>query len=164
MMLGSQGKYAKYLTYATYSVTIGSVTFHYPTTTQARDELPTLLDDAHVGRVVTVSRKGERYAVVDAARLLNKLMEVRPARAVVVAEGGGWAALLPGLPVHGDGDTFDAAITDLMDALREYAEDWNERLFGVPNHKDNWDVVEIVELADDDQLKAWLLQPVAQNR
>jgi len=52
-----------------------------------------------------VSRKSERYAVVDAARLLNMLMEVRPARAVVVAEGGGWAALLPGLPVHGDGDT-----------------------------------------------------------
>lgn len=137
------------------------MTRHYPTTTQARTEFRALLDDAQAGRVVTVSREKERFAVVDTTRLLAKLMQARPARAAVVAEGGGWAAMLPGLPIHGEGDTFDEAITDLVQALREYAEDWNDRLLHAPNHRGNWDVAEIAELADDEQLRTWLLEPPA---
>src|ERR1700753_2028617 len=101
------------------------MTRHYPTTTQAREQFRAILDGAQVGQVITIARESERYAVVDAARLLTKLMQVRSARAVVVAEGGGWAALLPEFGVHGEGDSFDEAIADLICALREYAEDWN---------------------------------------
>src|SRR5882757_1553106 len=139
----------------------GKGTRHYPTTTQARSEFRALLDDAQAGRVVTVAREKERYAVVDTVRLLAKLMQARPAQAVVVAEGGGWAAMLPGLPVHGEGDSFDEAITDLIQALREYAQDWNDRLLNAPNHRDNWDLAEIAELASDEQLLVWLLEPTA---
>jgi predicted RNase H-like HicB family nuclease len=139
----------------------GVVTRHYPTTTQARSEFKALLDAALAGRVVTVTRETERYTVVDTGRLLVKLMQARPARAVVVAEGGGWVALLPDLPIHGEGDSFDEAIDDLMVALREYAEDWNERLYSAPNHRDHWDVAEIAELAGDEQLKAWLVEPAS---
>ena len=84
-------------------------------------------------------------------------MRLRPAQATVVAEGGGWSAVLPGLTVHGEGETFEQAIDDLLEALREYADDWNDRLLNAPNHREHWPVVELVELASDDQLRAWLL-------
>ena len=75
----------------------------------------------------------------------------------LVAEGGGWAAFLPGLPVHGDGPTFEEAVEDLLEALREYADDWNARLLDAPNHREHWAVVELTQLASDDELRAWLL-------
>lgn len=133
-------------------------TRHFGSYTETRANLRLVLDSAHAGRVTTVRRDDERFAVVDAARLVTTLMQLRPARAVVVAEGGGWSAFLPGLPTHGEGGAFDEAIEDLLEALREYAEGWNARLLNAPNHRDNWDVVEIVELATDDQLKAWVLE------
>lgn len=81
--------------------------------------------------------------------------------------------ILPGLPVHGDGETFDEAIDDALAALREYAEDWNTRLRLAPNHAQNHALVELVELSDDDQLRDWLVgggsveataEPGAQHR
>ena len=125
--------------------------------TETRKNLRSVLDSARAGRITTVQRDAERFAVVDADRLVHTLMRLRPAGATVIAEGGGWAAVMPGLPVHGDGPTFEGAIQDLLEALREYADDWNERLLNVPNHRENWPVVELVQLASDDQLRAWLL-------
>lgn len=130
---------------------------HFGSFTETRTQLRSVFDSARSGRITTVQRDDERFAVVDAGRLAAKLMRLRPSRAVVVAEGGGWAALLPGLPVAGDGATFEAAIADLIDALREYAEDWNDRLLDAPNHRENWDLVQIVELASDEHLRGWLL-------
>jgi hypothetical protein len=130
---------------------------HFGSFTETRKNLRSVLDSAHAGRVTTVQRDAERFAVVDADRLVHTLMRLRPAGATVIAEGGGWAALMPGLPVHGDGATFEGAIQDLLEALREYADDWNERLLNAPNHRENWPVVELVQLANDDQLRAWLL-------
>jgi len=130
---------------------------HFGTFTEARKNLRSVLDSAQAGRVTTVQRDAELFAVVDANRLLSALMRLRPAQAVVVAEGGGWSALLPGLPVHGDGPTFEEAIDDLLDALREYADDWNARLLDAPNHREHWAVVELTQLASDDELRAWLL-------
>lgn len=130
---------------------------HFGTFTETRKHLRSVLDSALSGRVTTVQRDDERFAVVDADRLLRTLMRLRPAGTVVVAEGGGWAAFLPGLPVHGDGPTFEAAVDDLIEALREYADDWNAHLLDVPNHREHWAVVELTQLARDDQLRAWLL-------
>lgn len=136
---------------------VDTATSHFGTFTETRKHLRSVLDSAHAGRVTTVQRDAERFSVVAADRLVSKLMRLRPGQAVVVAEGGGWSAVLPGLPVHGDGPSFDEAIDDLLDALREYAEDWNARLLSASNHRDNWDVVQIVTLASDDQLRSWVL-------
>lgn len=76
---------------------------------------------------------------------------------MVVAEGGGWAAFLPGLPIAGEGANLDDAITDMIDALREYAADWNERLLDAPNHRDNWSLVTLTEPSTDEQMKQWIL-------
>ncbi len=132
-------------------------TRHFGSYTAARTNLRDLLDTAHTGRVTTVDRERERFAVVDADVLREHLAALRPSGAVVAAEGGGWCAFLPGLPMSGEGDDLDGALEDLIEALREYAADWNERLLDAPNHRGNWALVALTELSDDAQLKSWLL-------
>ena len=102
--------------------------------------------------VVGVGRDREPFGVVDASVL-------RPSHAVVAAEGGGWSAFLPGVPVAGEGTIRDDAVADLIDALREYAADWNDRLLDAPNHREQWAVVALVELSEDDELREWILAP-----
>lgn len=130
---------------------------HFTSYTQARQQFRAVLDAASSGVVTTIDRDDERFLVVSAEQQRRDLAALRPSRASVVAEGGGWAVILPGLPIHGDGETFDDALDDAVDALREYAEDWNARLRLAPNHAQNHVVVELVELSDDAQLRDWLV-------
>ncbi|MGJ7908230.1 hypothetical protein ACOQFL_17335 [Actinopolyspora sp. H202] len=79
------------------------------------------------------------------------------ARARVIPEGGGWSVFVPGLPVAADGATFDAAITEMIAALREYAVDWQERLLHAPNHREHRELVRFVSRSEDERLRAWLV-------
>jgi hypothetical protein len=74
----------------------------------------------------------------------------------VVSEEGGWSAFVPGLPVAADGASFDEAIDEVVLALREYAQDWYDRLQHAPNHRENWGIVQLVGLSTDEQLRDWL--------
>jgi predicted RNase H-like HicB family nuclease len=132
---------------------------HYDSYTDARAHLKDLLDAAERGRVATVRRDAGRTAVVDVERLRTSLATLSPSRAQVVAEGGGWSVFIPGLPVAADGATFEEAIVEMIDALREYAEDWQERLLDAPNHRNNWGLVQLISLSTDDQLRDWLVGP-----
>ena len=106
-------------------------------------------------------------------RLRHFLASIVPSRAQVVPEAGGWSVFIPGLPVAADGASFDEAITEMIDALREYAEDWQQRLLDAPNHRDNWGLVQLISFSDDEQLRDWLVgggsveataEPGAQHR
>jgi len=130
---------------------------HFPSYSEARANLRGVLDAANSGVVTTLERDHTRFAVVDGELLRSQLTALRPASAVVTAEGGGWSAFLPGLPVSGEGEDLDAAIDDLIDALRDYAADWNDRLHIASNHQDNWSLAALVELSTDEQLRDWLL-------
>ncbi|MBA2695397.1 MAG: hypothetical protein ACR2FV_07565 [Ornithinimicrobium sp.] len=130
---------------------------HFSSFTDARKQLRSVLDAAQQGLVTTLERDRQRYVVLLGDHLREDLAALRPADAVVVAEGGGWSVILPGLPVHGDAETFDGAIEDAVDALREYAQDWNDRLHLAPNHRQHRVVVELVELSNDEQLREWLV-------
>lgn len=132
---------------------------HYDSYTEARAHLKDLLDAAERGRVATVRRDAGRTAFVDVQRLRHFLVSVCPSRAEVVAEAGGWSVFIPGLPVAADGATFDEAVDEMIDALREYADDWQERLLDAPNHRDNWGLVQLISLSDDEQLRDWLVGP-----
>lgn len=134
-----------------------SQTRHFESYSTARQHLKAVLDAAQAGLVTTVARDTQQYVVVPAEQLREQLAALRPSQAHVVAEGGGWAVVLPGLPVHGDGASFDEALDDAIIALREYAEDWNERLRLTPNHAPHRSVVALIELSDDVQLRDWLL-------
>jgi predicted RNase H-like HicB family nuclease len=131
-------------------------TVHYDSYSEARAHLKDLLDAAERGRVATVRRESASAAVLDAGRLQHFLATVVPSRAQVVPEAGGWSVFIPGLPIAADGPTFDAAIDEMVQALREYAEDWQDRLLDAPNHRDNWGLVQMISLSDDDQLREWL--------
>jgi predicted RNase H-like HicB family nuclease len=130
---------------------------HFESFTKARSNLRGVLDAAREGLVTTVTRDQERFVVVSADTMGQDLRRLLPSQAVVVAEGGGWAAFIPGVPVHGDAATLDEAIDDLIEALRDYAEDWNDRLHAAPNHAQHRSLVELVELSDDEQLRDWIV-------
>ncbi len=132
------------------------VAVHYDSYSEARAHLKDLLDAAERGRVATVRRESANAVVLDARRLRQLLALVVPSRAQVVAEAGGWSVFIPGLPVAADGPTFDEAIGEMIQALREYAEDWDERLLDAPNHRGHWGLVQLISLSDDDQLRDWL--------
>lgn len=130
---------------------------HYESYTEARAHLKDLLDAAERGRVATVRRDTRTTAFVDRERLRYFLTAVSPSRAQVVAEDGGWSIFIPGLPVAADGASFDEALDEMIIALREYAEDWQDRLLDAPNHAGNWGLVQLVSLSDDGQLRDWLV-------
>lgn len=129
---------------------------HYATFNEARIHLKDLLDAAEQGRPATVVRESHRLAVVDAGRLREYLARLGNMKVDAVAEAGGWSLFLPGVPIAADGATFEAAVDEMIDALREYAEDWVERLRVAPNHAGNWALVQLVSLSDDEQLRAWI--------
>ncbi|GAA3284113.1 prevent-host-death protein [Dactylosporangium vinaceum] len=132
-----------------------SIAAHFDSYTSARAHFKELLDAARRGRVATVQRETGRAAVVDADRLRVSLMATLPAPQAV-AEDGGWSIMLPGVPIAADGTAFDEAVDELIMALREYADDWQERLLDAPNHRNNWALVQVVALSSDEQLRDWL--------
>jgi hypothetical protein len=130
---------------------------HFDSYTDARAHLKDLLDAAERGRVATVRRDNRTTAFVDQERLRYFLASVSPSRAQVVAEAGGWSIFIPGLPVAADGASLDEALDEMILALREYAEDWQQRLLDAPNHANNWGLVQLVTLSSDIQLREWLV-------
>lgn len=130
---------------------------HYDSYTEARAHLKDLLDAAERGHVATVWRDAAKMAVVDVERFRSSLALLSAHRAQVVAEADGWSVFIPGLPIAADGATFDEAIAEMIVALREYAEDWQERLLDAPNHRNNWGLIQLISLSDDDQLRNWLV-------
>lgn len=124
--------------------------------TEARAHLKDLLDAAADGVPARLRRDSQRIALVDADRLRRYLASLS-VRAVVVADGGGWSASIPGTPLAADGASFDEAIDEMVLALREYAEDWVDHLHRAPNHAEHWGLVQLVCLSDDRQLAAWLV-------
>ena len=136
---------------------MSSATVKFDTVREARENLKQLLDAADDGRPATVTRDSRRVAAVDADRLLYFLTRVHPAGVEAVAEAGGWSLYLPGTPIAADGATIDAAVDEMIDSMRDYAEAWSQRLRLAPNHVDNWSLVQIIALSSDEQLRTWIL-------
>ena len=72
------------------------------------------------------------------------------------ASDGTVSMWLDGLPVNGEGESFDVAGQGLIDSLRVYAKTWVEDLREYPNHKNRWDVVNLVLLSNDNEMRAFL--------
>lgn len=128
----------------------------YSTVAQARAAFKHVLDDSARDVPVTINRDGYTAAVVPAERLRELLVRSVRAGVEVGREGDRYFALMPDRPFASDGATLAEALDDLADALREYAADWHDRLRQAPNHAGNWDLVQLVELSSDEQLREWL--------
>ena len=125
--------------------------------TDTRNRLKEVLDTADRGVPVGVERHGRRVVVMDVARLFELLADSPRLRGPeAVAEGGGWSVFLPGTPVAADGADLDEASEGFIEALREYAEDWVERLRFAPNHARHWPLVHFVSLSSDADLTGWV--------
>lgn len=129
---------------------------HFPTMTQGREHLKEVFDAAVEGRPASVTRERHRIAAMDAEKFVSFVRAVSPANAQLISENGGWSLFFPALPVVSAGATPDEAVEDAVDALRDYAEAWSDRLRTAPNHSRNWGLVQLIELSDDDQLKSWI--------
>lgn len=134
-----------------------SAQVEYRSAREAREHFKDILDAADDGRPATVTRDERRVAAVDADRLVHFLTRIRPSGAEVVAENGGWSLFIPGLPVAAVGATLDEAAEEMIEALRDYAEEWADHLRLAPNHAENWGLVQIIALSSDEQLHSWLL-------
>ncbi|MFE6864113.1 prevent-host-death protein [Nocardia sp. NPDC057668] len=129
----------------------------YDSMNRARENFSQMLTAAEEGNVAVVTRRGKDSALVQVGRLRWLLAHIiRPHEPQVVRENGAWVAYLPGLPLAVEEADFGTAIEVLIDAMREYASDWQERLHAAPNHRNNVDFVQFVELSTDDQLREWL--------
>ncbi len=132
-----------------------SVTFD--SFTEGRAKLKQLIDAAERGVPAALRRDDDRVAVVDVSRYLSFLRQAIPDRPEAVAEKSGWSVFIVGVPVAADGATFDEAIDEMVDALYEYADDWETRLRTAPNHEAHWALVQLVGLSDRDELRSWLV-------
>lgn len=132
-----------------------SIAIDYPSYSDARGNFKELLDAAAAGRTVTVARDGQLAAVLPVERLREHLVAVLPARVRVFAEDGRVIALMEDHPFVAEGASVDDAVADLIEALREYAQDWDDRLKSAPNHHDAWAFVQLVKLSTDEQLRTW---------
>ncbi|MDS1271261.1 prevent-host-death protein [Lipingzhangella sp. LS1_29] len=92
---------------------------------------------------------------MDHERLRRYLATVTPSRAQVVPAADDWSVFIAGLPVAADGATFDEAREEMIGALRDRAEDWQDRLLDAPNHQENWGLVQLISLSDDGELRDW---------
>lgn len=128
---------------------------HY-SSSYARQHFSSVLDAAERGRVVTVNRGKVQSAVISADRLRHYLSLTTPARTRTTIDDGAYVVFLEDRPFVSEGDTLEEAIADLIESMREYAEDWVERLQYAPNHADAWGLVQLVNLSTDEQLAGWL--------
>ncbi|MBY6061007.1 type II toxin-antitoxin system prevent-host-death family antitoxin [Microbacterium esteraromaticum] len=127
----------------------------YPSYSSARTHFKDVLDATERGRSVTVAREGQVSVVMPADKLRSFFFRAVSPRVELASEDGRVIALLSGRPFVSEGSTVDGALEDLVLSLREYAEDWEARLQGAPNHRDNWALVQLVKLSSDDELLEW---------
>ena len=118
--------------------------------TEARRQLPTLLDKVRDGRWQLIGRRGRPEAVVaGAAQLAELLGACCPFSPEVFVEEDEVGIYLKELDVHGVGATLREAEDDLLEAALEYVEDWEDHLYAAPNHRRNVGYVRRIELAGD---------------
>lgn len=128
----------------------------YESTSATRKNFRAVLDAAGRGKAVTIRRGDEIAAVMPAERLREHLFHTVAPRAHTFFEDGRWVVLLADRPFVSEGATVEEAISDLVLSLREYAQDWDDRLRAAPNHEPNWALVQLINLSTDDELGDWI--------
>ena len=127
------------------------------TYSETRRRLREVLDAAEVGKAAGIERRGSRVALVERDRLHGLLADSwRLGRPEAVAEAGGWSVFLPGTPIAADGADLERAVEEFIEALREYSEDWEDRLRLAANHEHLWPLVLFVAMSTDAELASWV--------
>lgn len=133
-----------------------TLTTDYETYSSARAHLKDVFDAARSGRTVTMRRDKDIVAVTPADRLREHLSRAVAPGVSVTREGDTVIAIMEGRPFGAEGADIDDALDELIDTLREYAADWEERLQHAANHRDAWALVQLIRLSTDEQLREWM--------
>ena len=124
----------------------------------ARAQWAQLLNGVEHGDWQVIRRFNERVVAVRAQDMTDLLSLCCPFSPEVLFEDDGVAIWLPELEIYGRGASLEAAATDLLEAAREYAEEWDATLKDAPNHRAReWHVRRIQLAADDAALCTTLL-------
>ncbi|MBK5217768.1 MAG: hypothetical protein JJE02_09310 [Propionibacteriales bacterium] len=129
----------------------------YESYTEARKHLKDLLDTASEGRVVVVERSGDQLSVIKSEVLRGLLVHNISVRPEMVHEDDAWAIFVPGMPLAAEAEDIDAAVDELIAAIREYAEDWHARLRFAPNHQTHLAFVQFMDISTDQQIREWII-------
>ena len=118
--------------------------------TEARRQLPALLDKVRGGRWQLIGRRGRPEVVLaEAGEMAAMLAPVFRFHPEVDIDAGDVGVYLHELDVHGVGGTLDEALDDLAEAMLEYADDWVDHLRHAPNHAPRAGYVRRIEIAGD---------------
>lgn len=130
----------------------------YTKITDARSAIGEIYSTAERHLAVVVRREGDApVAVIRRDDLKEALRALRPLEPQIRFSPDEHVSMwIEGLPVSGEGATFEVAGADLIHSLKEYSQTWVEDLRNYPNHKQNWDLVNLVLLSDDEELRVHL--------
>lgn len=138
----------------------------YETLQASRANLSSVIDTAQEGLMVSLQRGGSdreiragSVAVVKTA-VLRDLLEKLVADSVEVEhnpEEGLYTAGLRGLPLAAEAESLSDVFNELVDEIRDYADDWVNRLRFAPNHEGNVPIVYLAQTMSDDELHGWLM-------
>ena len=122
----------------------------------ARANLKKVFDATDNGKSVTLGRGGEIVVALPAEKVRQYFAETIPANIEAeVTKDATWL-MSNTFGLHSEGTDIESALEDMVDVLREYAEDWEDHLYTAPNHADYWGLVQLIKLSTDTQLKEWL--------
>jgi hypothetical protein len=140
---------------------------HYDTFKDSRDHLAEVLDAAQDGLMVSLRRGRSRrdiragsVAVVKTA-VLQDLLEKIVADSIEAsynADDQLHTVAVRGLPLAAEGESLSDAFDDLVDEIRDYCDDWVDRLRFAANHEGNIPLVYLAQTMSDDELHAWLVK------
>lgn len=130
----------------------------YRTISAARKAIGEIYNTAERHIAVAITREDDApVAVIRQDHLKEALQALCPLEPQVRFSPDGKVSIwLNGLPVSGQGESFEEAGDELIDSLRDYAKTWVEDLREYPNHKHRWNVVNLVLLSNDDELRTFL--------
>ena len=130
----------------------------YKSISAARSAISEIYNTVERHLAVAITRENDAPVTVIRQDHLKKALQalcvIEPQ--VRFSASGAVSMWIDALPVSGQGESFEVAGADLIDSLRDYAKTWIEDLRDYPNHKDRWDVVNLVLLSNDDEMRAFL--------
>lgn len=130
----------------------------YPKITDARAAMADIYSTVGRHLVVEISREGDAPVTVirkdDLKSVLRSHCALDPQ--VRFSKDGQVSMWIDDLPVSSQGHSFDEAGSELIAALRDYAQTWVEDLKEYLNHKDRWALATLIRLSDDKELRQYL--------
>ena len=101
---------------------------------------------------MAVGRGSEVSAVMPLDKIRRHFFRSVSPRTTIFREDGRVVALMEGRPFAAERSSLDEAISELIDALREYAVDWDDHYQHAPNHAQNWALVQLITFSTDGRI------------